>query len=368
MGMAGFVRRLSALSVTCLVSGVFLVSPSTVAAAQPATPPQDPAEVPLQSPEGLRNGESGAPPSTGESVEPVASPTQSAAPEDVVPPADAPGDDPSTAVPEPTEAATPTTEEPATPAESTQPERAETPVEPTEEIAPDLLGGEAEAQPAAPAPAGPPTLRPRVEDPGAREAALRRAWEEQVRPSGNPGRFSLGVRALFANAGGGDHVGGRLGGAQVDVGQAWNNFGYALTASAWGGRVLLPYETNAEMNAMFGAGPTVHLGRRAIVGRGFLDLRLGYDFFYGVVNRRDDRPTIVAPQADPDVQFVQADNLAPHGPRVSLGMGLMGGGQNWRKYLHGFGMTVGYQGLVGSFNGDLPFTHMLTMGFAYWMG
>lgn len=358
-------RRLRALSVTCLVSGVFSLSASTALAAP--NEPSAGAEAPaLQSPETLR-GEADAPPSGDAAPDsPAENVTSPTAPAEDVP---APTDD--AAVPEaPAEPATPgdpieappTSEEADSAPQNAQPD----PAEAEGEIAPDLLGGETE-EIAPVGPRRPTTLRPQVEDPGAREAALRRAYEAQVRPPDNPGRLNLGVRLLFANAGGQEDIGGRMGGAQVDVGQSWNNFGYALTTSAWAGRVFLPRETGAEMNAMFGAGPTVSLGRRALLHRGYLDLRLGYDVLYGVVNRRRDDPTVVAPQSDPDVALEQADNLIPHGPRATLNMGLMGPG-NHRKYFHGFGVTVGYQGLVHSFRGDLPFTHMLTMGLSYWMG
>ena len=230
-------------------------------------------------------------------------------------------------------------------------------------VEPTLLAGDdAQAPPS-------PDMSPRVSSavPPA-DAALARAYEQRFRPAHNPVRFNLGVRALFANAGGNKRTGGRLGGAQVDIGQTWNRAGYAVTASAWGGRVFLPRETGAEMNALFGLGPTVALGRLALLGRGFLDLRLGYDFLYGVVNERRANATVVAPQSDPDaVRLIQTDNLMPHGPRLALQMGLLSGDSS-RRFFHGFGVSMGYQALVHSFRGELPFTHMLTIGIAYWMG
>jgi hypothetical protein len=39
-----------------------------------------------------------------------------------------------------------------------------------------------------------------------------------------------------------------------------------------------------------------------------------------------------------------------------------------RRYNHGFGLSMGYQALLGSFRGDLPMTSMLTIGLSYWMG
>jgi hypothetical protein len=230
-------------------------------------------------------------------------------------------------------------------------------------IAPDLLA----ADEPDPSPAG-PTARPESAPLETDEAALRRRIEARHRPASNPGRLNISVRTQFANAGGPNRVGGRLGGAQVDVGQSWNSFGYGITASAWGGRIFLPRETGAEMNSMFGIGPTVGLGRRALIQRGFLDLRLGYDFFYGVVNERRDSPASVSPQGDTNVALVQAENLIPHGPRATLSLGFFSLNAVHRRYVHGFGASIGYQGLAGSLRGELPFTHMLTLGVAYWMG
>jgi hypothetical protein len=214
----------------------------------------------------------------------------------------------------------------------------------------------------------PRTLRPRTVDPDEYEAAVHRSHDAHYRPASNPGRLNLGVRTLFANAGGGDRVGGRMGGLQVDLGQSFNRIGYAITAQAWGGRVFLSREDQTEMNAMFGVGPTLNLGRLALQGNGFLDLRVGYDFFYGVVNQRRESPTVVTPTVDSDVALVQAENLVPHGPRVQLNMGLLVNRGAHQRFIHGLGVTAGYQGLVHSFRGDLPYTHMLTLGLSYWMG
>ena len=120
------------------------------------------------------------------------------------------------------------------------------------------------------------------------------------------------------------------------------------------------------LNALIGVGPTVDLGRLALLGRGFLDLRLGYDFFYGVVNRIDDET--VSQGNDPgDVTVTKAKNLVPHGPRVRLDLGLLSLDTH-RRFFHGFGVSMGYQALVGSLNGGMPPAHMLTIGLVYWMG
>lgn len=223
-----------------------------------------------------------------------------------------------------------------------------------EALEPDLL--------AAPPAAARPPAPTRVSD--SREANVRAMY----RPPSNPARLNLGARASFANVGGRDEVGGRLGGVSVDVGQAWNNFGYAVTLSAWGGRVDLQPETESAIHGLFGLGPSISLGRRALVSRGYLDLQVGYDVYYGLVNRQSSG-TVVAPGSGGDerIDVAVPDNVVPHGPRINLDIGLLTRRQRG-GYVHGFGASVGYQPLVHSFNAELPVVHMLTIGLSYWMG
>jgi len=196
--------------------------------------------------------------------------------------------------------------------------------------------------------------------------AITKAYAPKFRPRTNPGRLNIAARLMFANAGGGDSAGGRFGGAAADVGQSWNHFGYALTGTVWAGRYVSAPEGTTELNAMLGVGPTVGLGRMALLGRGFLDLRAGYDFYYGVVNRRGDG-TALKPQGADGVSLARAKNLAPHGPRVRLDLGLVALNDS-RRFFHGIGVSMGYQALVGSLVGKMPVAHMLTLGIAYWMG
>lgn len=234
--------------------------------------------------------------------------------------------------------------------------------EKSDAIDPDLLAGE----PTTPASPPPPTTRKTVQDPGAYEAAVMAAYDDEYRPADNPARLHIAARVLFANAGGNHDIGGRMGGAQVDVGQTWNRFGYALTASAWGGNILLN-DRVAQMNGLFGIGPSITFGRTALQQRGMIDLRLGYDFMYGVVNQRADTRAVLAPQNDNStIALEQTENLLPHGPRAVLQLGLLSPVR--RNYHHGFGVVFGYQGLVGSMRGELPFTHMLVTGLQWWMG
>jgi len=300
-----------------------------------------PAQVLARGPE--TTPETGPGPGTAAPV--TAAPTDPAPPPEVAAPAE----------PSPTPA-----EIPAAPAEAIEP--AATP------IAADML--DAQPETTAPATTRAPTT---VSGPSPAEAeeltpneAITKAYAPKFRPKNNPGKLNIAARLMFANAGGKSAGGGRFGGASLDVGQSWNRFGYALTATALAGR-FSPAETGpTEVNALLGVGPTVGLGRMALLGRGFLDLRLGYDFYYGVVNQRGDG-TVVRPQAESDVTITATQNLMPHGPRVRLDLGLVALDDN-RRYFHGIGVSMGYQALVGTFVGEMPVTHMLTLGLSYWMG
>jgi hypothetical protein len=121
------------------------------------------------------------------------------------------------------------------------------------------------------------------------------------------------------------------------------------------------------MNAMLGIGPTISMGRRALMGNGYFHPHLGYDFFYGIINRRASDAPVSGSVADPTIAIDPARNVIPHGPRFRVDLGFTVGQDN-RGYIHGVGVSVGYQGLVHSFRGDLPFVHMLTLGLSYWVG
>lgn len=241
---------------------------------------------------------------------------------------------------------------------------------PAEEAAidPSLLDAEA-SDPLAPVATAPVRSTPSSAEgrsPEERDAAIEAAYANLYRPADNPLRLNVTGRMMFANVSGKERVNGRFGGAAVDIGPSWNRVGVAATLTGWGGRLQLPEDTGAEMNAMLGGGLTVGLGRLALQSRGFIDLRLGYDVFYGVVNQRSEAPPVVAPQSDPATIVATAENLLPHGPRVRMDLGLLGAGN--RRFFHGLGFSIGYQALVGSFTGELPMANMLTLGFSYWMG
>jgi len=178
------------------------------------------------------------------------------------------------------------------------------------------------------------------------------------RPSGNPGRFNVVARAVYGIAGSIDNtVSGRLGGLSADLGQSFNKFGYALTLVAQAGSLdRVSNGIHTQTVALLGGGPTLSLGRLALLQRGFLDVRVGYDFLFGPTRRISDG-------------VAQSDGMRmPHGPRLSINMGLMSNPARVRKLFHGFGLTIGYQALLGSFRGDLPVTNVLQFGLSYWGG
>lgn len=284
-----------------------------------------------------------------------------------------PGEGAAPTVPEP---AAPTSEAPAPeadpsneppPSEVTAPVSEPAPVTepaPVPAVDPSLLDAKD------PDDAGAGTARPVRTEPAGRSpeeqlAVMEDAYALRYRPASNPVRLNIAGRVMFANMSGHDRVNGRMGGASVDVGPSWNHFGVSGTLTGWGGRVLLPPATGGELNALIGGGFTVSLGRLALLSHGFLDLRLGYDVYYGAVNQARSGSGVLA-GPDGQVRVVQTESLLPHGPRARLDIGLVGAGN--RTYFHGFGLSMGYQALVGSFRGDLPMTSMLTIGLSYWMG
>lgn len=190
------------------------------------------------------------------------------------------------------------------------------------------------------------------------DEAIAAMYRGLYRPKTNPGRFNIVARAAYAIAGSVDNtVSGRLGLLSADLGQSFNKFGYALTLVAqFGSLDRVTTDRHTQTVALLGGGPTVSLGRLALLQRGFLDIRVGYDFLVGPTRRIVDGAA-------------QSDGMrAPHGPRLALNMGLMSNSARARKLFHGFGLSIGYQALLGSFRGDFPVTNVLQFGIAYWGG
>lgn len=205
-----------------------------------------------------------------------------------------------------------------------------------------------------------PSGRIRSEEESAEEedAAIAAMYRNLYRPPGNPGRLNIVVRGAWLIAGSTDNtLSGRLGGVTADVGQSFNKFGYALTVAGYFGSLYhTKKDSETQTIALLGGGPTVNLGRLALLQRGFLDARVGYDFFVGPTRQIVDGAAI-------------ADGIrAPHGPRISLNMGLLTNPARARKLFHGFGLTIGYQALVHSLKGKFPVTNVLQFGIVYWGG
>ncbi|MBK7823920.1 hypothetical protein [Nannocystis sp.] len=236
------------------------------------------------------------------------------------------------------------TPDPATPA-----------VPPAPGLAEQLLGPSVNRHPTERA-AGP--VRSEAESAEEEDAAIAAMYRNLYRPANNPGRFNIVARAVYVLAGSVDNtLSGRLGGLSADIGQSFNKFGYAVTLVGQFGSVIhTKPDRETQSIALVGGGPTLSLGRLALLQRGFLDVRVGYDFFAAPTRAIVDGMAI-------------ADGLrAPHGPRLSLNMGLLGNSARARKLFHGFGLSLGYQALVSSLRGEWPVTNMLQFGLVYWGG
>jgi hypothetical protein len=201
-------------------------------------------------------------------------------------------------------------------------------------------------------------VRSEAESADAEDAAIAAMYRDLYRPPNNPGRFNIVARAFYGLAGSTDNtLSGRLGGVSADIGQSFNKVGYAITAVAQFGDLRhITTDRQTQTIALVGGGPTLSLGRLALLQRGFLDVRVGYDF-------------LAAPTRVIVDNMATADGLrVPHGPRLSLNMGLLGNSARARKLFHGFGLSLGYQALVSSLRGDWPVTNVLQFGLVYWGG
>lgn len=215
--------------------------------------------------------------------------------------------------------------------------------------------GDERGDPVETGPRAPPPPIPSDDD-----AATVDFYRSLYRPASNPGRLNIVPRITYTVLGSTDGaISGRTAGLSVDLGQSWNTIGYALTLTANLGDINLRADDKVKSAAMIGGGPTLSLGRLALLQRGYLDLRGGYDFFYApaYVPRNVVDPSIVA------------QSIAPHGPRLQIHMGLILHPGRTRRTFQGVGVTVGYQALVGSFaGGPMPFTSVLIFGASYWIG
>ena len=318
-------------------------------------------------PNGLRAATAPAPgPAPSPSPSPTAAPVQHPAGSTTPAPAPAP-------TPVPAPAVSPAASTPAAPVAGEPPQSAPIVAEPPPPNGGDPAAAIAPDVPATPGLAeqllGPsvnqhPTTRPTATTPTEAESAeeedraIAAMYRGLYRPPNNPGRFNVVARAFYAIAGSTDNsLSGRMGGLTADLGQSFNKFGYALTLVAQAGDFTrVTSKGTTQTVALLGGGPTLSLGRLALLQRGFLDVRVGYDFLFGPTRRISDG-------------VAQSDGMRmPHGPRLSINMGLMSNPARVRKLFHGFGLTIGYQALLGSFRGDLPVTNVLQFGLSYWGG
>ena len=147
-----------------------------------------------------------------------------------------------------------------------------------------------------------------------------------------------------------------MGFGNVELGQTWNYIGYALGATIMAGDLTFgDYGVEKYGGVLVGGGPSLGLGRLGLFGRGYLDFRVGYNFFYAPVSST--RPELSNP---PDA--------APHGPKVQVDAGLLLHDSESRRFRHGLGATIGWQMLVHTFVGDFPRVNTFIVGFGYFFG
>ena len=190
-----------------------------------------------------------------------------------------------------------------------------------------------------------------------RNERLRNYYASIYRPDHNPSRLYFAARGAYALAGTGEGKGGgRMGFANVELGQTWNYIGYGVGATVMGGSLTFGDEGVENFGGfLIGGGPSLGLGRLGLLGRGFIDLRAGYNFFYAPVSATREN------MADPP-------DAAPHGPKVQVDAGLLFHGTEARRFRHGLGASIGWQGLVHSLAGDFPMVNTFTVGVGYFFG
>lgn len=252
---------------------------------------------------------------------------------------------------------------PGQPAQPAQPPQAADPVSsspPTSEGAPTTPGlaeqllGPSVAQHPDRRPDAP--VRSESEAAAAEDEAIAAVYRDMFRPKNNPGRFHIVARAQYAIGSSFDGtLSGRTGGAQVDIGQSFNFIGYAASLRAEGGAIDYGTNSRNQITGILGGGPTLGLGRLGMLQRGYIDLRLGYDFLYAPARKRLD---------DGGVQ--RLPGVVLHGPRAQLSLGLLINPGRSRRLFHGVGVSLGYQVFVGAFRGDLPPSQFLQFGLQYW--
>lgn len=186
---------------------------------------------------------------------------------------------------------------------------------------------------------------------------LRNYYANVYRPKHNPARVFFAARGAYALAGTRESVGGgRMAYANVELGQTWNFIGYGVNAAVYAGGLTFG-QTGVEQFApvLVGGGPSLGLGRLSLLGRGYLDFRAGYNFFY-------------APVAATREGMADPPDAAPHGPKLQLDVGLLFHDSESRRFRHGIGFNIGWQLLVHSLAGEFPLMNTFTVGVGYFFG
>lgn len=321
--------RLLTLGLTLLASG------SPLARAAQSAP------VPVQRPQNaVQPQPAGTPPTPDLAPTPGTAPTTGAN-TPAAPPLTAPADPSAAPTPQPTAPAPTQPTEPA-PTGAPPPGLAEQLLGPSVNQAP-------ERRPSTP-------TRSEEEAIAAEDEAVAALYRDMFRPKSNPGRFHILARAQYTLGSSIDGtLSGRTGGLQLDLGQSWNFIGYAASLRAEGGAIDFGPEGRNQLTGLLGGGPTLTIGRLGMMQRGYLDVRLGYDFLYAPARQR---------LLEGGVQALPG--YAPHGPRVQLNLGLLINPGSTRRLFHGVGLGLGYQVLVASFRGDLPTSQFLQFSLNYW--
>ena len=190
-----------------------------------------------------------------------------------------------------------------------------------------------------------------------RNERMRSYYAKIYRPADNPSRIYFGARGAYALAGTSEGSGGgRMGFANVELGQTWNYIGYGIGGTLLAGELTFGEEGVEKYGGILvGGGPSLGLGRLGLFGRGYLDLRVGYNFFYAPVSTT--RPELSDP---PDA--------APHGPKVQVDIGLLLHDSESRRFRHGLGATLGWQMLVHTLTGEYPRVNSFVVGVGYFFG
>jgi hypothetical protein len=186
---------------------------------------------------------------------------------------------------------------------------------------------------------------------------LRNYYARTYRPAHNPSRLWFAARGAYALAGTTQGIGGgRMGFVNAELGQTWNFIGYGLGAAVYAGSLTFGQNGVEKYGGLLvGGGPSLGLGRLGLFGRGYLDFRVGYNFFY-------------APVLSTREGLANPPDAAPHGPKVQFDAGLMLHDSGGRRFRHGFGASFGWQLLVHSFAGPFPTVNMFNIGINYFFG